>query len=157
MSAKAISSKTAWWPRLIIAAFVFFALFIGNMVRQAMNSDVNLVSKDYYQQELAYQQHMNQVKATQALEAQVLLTHAQAAEQFSIVFPAGVKAAEVKGQVNFFRPSDAKQDFTLDLALNEDGQQHIRTAALAKGLWRVQLNWKQAGKDYYLQKDITLQ
>ncbi|RNI28207.1 hypothetical protein EFA69_19260 [Rufibacter immobilis] len=157
MNAKALPSKTSWWPKVIIATFVFFGLFIGNMVRQAMKSDVDLVSKDYYQKEIAYQQHMNQVQATQNLETQVILTHAEAAEQFSIVFPAGVKATDVKGQVNFFRPSDAKQDFTLDLKLNEDGQQHIRTAALAKGLWRVQLSWQEAGKPYFLQKDITVQ
>ncbi|KAA3437129.1 FixH family protein [Rufibacter hautae] len=157
MNTKALPQKASWWPKLIIAAFVFFALFIGNMVRQAMKSDVNLVSQDYYQKELAFQQHMEQVKATQALDSQVLLTHVQAAEQLSIVFPAGVKTAQVDGQILFFRPSDAKQDITLALNLNEDGQQHIRTATLAKGLWRVQLNWKQAGKAYYLQKDFTIE
>jgi nitrogen fixation protein FixH len=156
MTAKALPSKSSLWPKFIIAGFILFALFIGNMVRQAMKSDVELVSKDYYQKELAYQQHMNQVKATQALESQVLLTHAQAAEQFSIVFPGGINPSEIDGEVNFFRPSDSKKDFALALKLNEDGQQHIGTATLAKGLWRVKLNWKQAGKDYFLEKDITL-
>lgn len=156
MNTKAIPTKMAWWPRLIIATFIFFALFIGNMVRQAMKTEVGLVSKDYYQQELAYQQHMNQVAATQALDTQVLLTHAVAAEQFSIVFPAGIKTAHVQGQVHFFRPSDAKKDFSVALVLNQDGQQHIRTTALTKGLWRVKLTWTQADKTYFLEKDITI-
>ena len=49
------------WPYAIIAVFVLFAAYIGSMVYQAMRSDVDLVSADYYKQELAYQQRMESV------------------------------------------------------------------------------------------------
>jgi hypothetical protein len=139
-----------------VAAFAGFALFIGNMVRQAMQTDVDLVSKDYYQQEIAYQNHINQVKATRQLADQVTIIHAATAGQLSLVFPAGSLAASGKGQVRFFRPSDARLDFTLPLQLNQQGQQHIRTAALAKGRWRVQLSWQADGQDYFLEQDIKI-
>lgn len=157
MSTLATANKTSWWPKLIIAALVGFGLFIGTMVRRAMQSDVDLVSKDYYQKEIAYQQHMNQVRATQQLANQVTFTQANAAEQLSLVFPAEMAATPVSGQIRFFRPSDAKLDFALPLNLNSDGQQHIRTTTLAKGLWRVQLNWQVNNQDYFVQKDITIE
>ena len=142
------NNKSSWWPKLIIAAFAGFALFIGNMVRQAMQTEVDLVSQDYYQQEIAFQKHINQVQATQALAA--------AAEQLSLVFPAESGPEPVAGQIRFFRPSNAKLDFTLPLQLNQDHQQHIPTHSLAKGLWRVHLTWQRQGQDYFLEKVITL-
>jgi hypothetical protein len=148
-------SQPSWWPKLIVAAFLGFAFFIGNMVRQAMRTDVDLVSQDYYQKEIAYQKHINQVKATRQLAGQVTIAQAAAAGQLSLVFPAGSRAA-VKGQVRFFRPSDARLDFTLPLQLNQDDHQHIRTEALAKGRWQVQLTWQRGGQNYFLEKDITL-
>lgn len=155
MNTSATNHSISWWPKLIVTAFLGFALFIGNMVRQAMRTDVDLVSQDYYQKEIAYQKHINQVKATRQLAGQVRITQATAAGQLSLVFPAGSQAA-VKGQIRFFRPSSASLDFTLPLQLNQDDQQHIRTEALAKGRWQVQLTWQRGGQDYFLEKDIQI-
>jgi hypothetical protein len=146
--------QASWWPRLIIAAFVGFMLFIGNMVRQAMQTEVDLVSKDYYQQEIAYQKHIDQLEATGKLASQAAIIHAAAARQLSLVFPAG--SGPDTGQVRFFRPSNASLDFDLPLLLNRDRQQHIPTSQLAKGLWRVQLSWQQNGQHYFQEKMITL-
>jgi hypothetical protein len=156
MNAHTTQNTSSWWPRLVIAAFIGFALFIGNMVRQAMKTEVDLVSKDYYQKEIAYQKHINQVQATRQLANQVIFIQAAAAEQLHLVFPAGSSPAQVKGQVHFFRPSNARLDFTLPLQLNPDGRQHIRTTSLAKGRWRVQLTWHRNGQDYFLEKTLTL-
>ncbi|WP_034257420.1 FixH family protein [Adhaeribacter aquaticus] len=156
METKLQNNYSSWWPKAIIGTFVFFALFIGNMVRQAMKSDVDLVSKDYYKQEIAYQQHINQVTATQKISDQIFINQADAAEQLSLVFPSQYAGQKVTGQVHFFRPSDAKLDFEMPLNLNSDQQQHIHTNVMVKGLWRVQLNWNVAGTEYFIQKDITL-
>ena len=151
-----MNNKISWWPKLIIGAFVLFGLFIGYMVRSAMQTDVDLVSKDYYRKEIAYQQQLNSMTEANQLTEEVNIIQADAAEQLSLVFPASFEGQEVKGTVLFFRPSAANLDFEVPLQLNSDRQQHIRTASLAKGLWRVQLNWEAGGKNYYVQKDITL-
>ena len=156
MNTHAVKNKSSWWPKLIIAAFVGFALFIGNMVRQAMRTEVDLVSQDYYQKEIAYQDHIDQVKATRKLEGQIQIVHAAAAGQLSLDFPASSRPAAGQGRVRFFRPSDAQLDFELPLLLNAEGQQHIPTARLARGRWRVQVSWTRQGKDYFLEKTITL-
>jgi len=155
MSTASLNNKISWWPKFIIAAFIFFALFIGYMVRQAMQTDVDLVSKDYYKKEIAYQQHINQVAETNKLTGEVTIVQAAAADQLSIVFPEIFVPKSVTGTVHFFRPSDAKLDFELPVQLNLDRQQHISTARLTRGLWRVQINWQAAGKNYFVQKEIT--
>jgi nitrogen fixation protein FixH len=158
MNSTTLDKKTAsWWPKLIISAFVFFALFIGYMVRLAMQTDVDLVSTDYYKKEIAYQQHLNQVKETNNLPEPIIVTQANAAGQLSLAFPEKFAAQQVTGTIHFFRPSDAKFDFELPLQLNGDRQQHIKTGQLARGLWRVQINWQAGGNAYYIQKEITVE
>lgn len=150
-------NNTSWWPKLIIATFLSFGFFIGYMVRQAMKSDVDLVSKDYYKKEIAYQQHLNQVTETNKLAHQITIAQAKSAGQLSIAFPESFSNERVSGTIHFFRPSEAKLDFEVPLQLNTDQQQHIRTGHLATGLWRVQINWQATGKDYFIQKEITIE
>lgn len=141
-------------PYIITAVFLLFGCYIGFMVYGAMQSDVNLVSKEYYAEELAYGKRMEQVAQAQQLENPITIISAAAAEQLVIQFPAELTAAT--GSIHLFRPSDAKLDVVLPLTLNAEGVQHINTASLKKGLWRVQLTGKVNGKEYYHAQDITL-
>ncbi|RNI21800.1 FixH family protein [Rufibacter latericius] len=141
-------------PYLIISVFVLFAGYIGFMVYGAMQSEVNLVSKDYYAEELAYSQRMKQVAQTQELKQPINVMAVPAAEQLVIQFPADL--AKAKGTVHLFRPSDDKLDVVLPLDLNPEGLQLLNTAALKKGLWRVQLIGKVGEKEYYHVQDLTL-
>ncbi len=75
----------------------------------------------------------------------------------SLVFPESFAKQKVTGTIHFFRPSSSKLDFELPVQLNADRQQHITTNQLAKGLWRVQINWQAGDKAYYFQKEITLE
>ena len=150
-------NPASWWPKLIIATFVLFGLFIGYMVRQAMQTEVDLVSKDYYKKEITYQQHLNQVAETNKLATQITFVQATAAGQVSMVFPEVFADQVVTGTIHFFRPSNAQLDLELPLQLNNDRQQHIFTSQLAKGLWRVQINWQAKGKSYYFQKELTIE
>src|SRR6478736_6129386 len=146
----------SWWPRVIIGFFILFAIFIGNFVRMAMKSDVDLVSKDYYQKEIAYQKHMNTVAQTKENNAEIQVTLAEAAGQLVIAFPEFYKDQKVAGTVQFFRPSNAKLDFELPLNLNDARQQFILVGKLEKGLWKVQVSSEANGKNYFTEQIITL-
>ncbi|MBC3540106.1 FixH family protein [Rufibacter sediminis] len=152
--ANSLSKPHSVLPYIIILAFIFFACYIGFMVYGAMQSEVNLVSKDYYAEELAYGQRMKQVEQAQQLETPISIISAPAAGQLVIKFPNDL--AKAKGTVHLFRPSDVNLDVVVPLALSEDGLQYISTAILKKGLWRVQLSGEMNGKQYYQVQDITL-
>ncbi|MBA9078991.1 FixH family protein [Rufibacter quisquiliarum] len=141
-------------PYIIITAFILFGSYIGFMVYGAMQSEVNLVSKDYYAEELAYSQRMKQLQETQQLEQPIHIVSAEMAEQLVIQFPKELAKAE--GIVHLFRPSDEKLDVVLKLELSPEGLQNINTASLAKGHWRVQVTGKLNGKEYYQAQDVTL-
>src|SRR5690242_12678740 len=114
--------KRSLWPYAIIAAFVLFAGYIGYMVQQAMRTNVDLVSTDYYQQELRHQQRMEAEARTAALPAPVQIKHEAAAHLLTVQMPAALVAKSVQGQVRFFRPSAKELDFALPLALDANGR-----------------------------------
>ena len=146
----------SWWPRLVIAGFILFIAYIGNFVRMAMSTDVDLVSKDYYKQEIAYQQHINTVANTKENKAEIQITLAEAAGQLVVAFPEFYEGQKVAGKINFFRPSDARLDFELALNLNEARQQFIPVEKLERGLWKVRVNSEVNGKNYFSEQIITL-
>ncbi|QHL89186.1 hypothetical protein GU926_17825 [Nibribacter ruber] len=148
------ASKKSFLPYIIIAAFLLFIGYIGMLVYGTMQSDVDLVSKDYYAKELAYNQRMQQLSHAQNLDQPIQIIAAQAAGQLVVQFPAELQKAT--GSVLFFRPSNVQLDFEVPLKLNADGLQHFSTDSLQKGLWRVQVLGKVGDKEYFQQQDITL-
>ena len=150
------SSKRSIWPYAIIATFVLFAAYIGSMVYQAMRSDVDLVSADYYKQELVHQQRMEAVARTAALPTPVQLRHEIARRRLTLALPATLMGQAVQGRIHFFRPSDKALDFSLPLQPATDQRQAINTSQMAPGLWRVQLDFTAGGQAYFFEQDLTI-
>ncbi|GAB3572241.1 FixH family protein [Hymenobacter daeguensis] len=146
------TSRTRW-PYAIMAVFVLFAGYIGFMVQQALRTTVDLVSPDYYQQELAYQQRMETVARTAALPAPVELTYDAAARQLRLQLPPALAGQAVQGQLHFFRPSNQKLDFSLPL---QAGRQQFSTARMQPGHWRARLDFTAGGQPYFLEKELTI-
>lgn len=144
------------WPYAIIAVFLLFAGYIGYMVQQAARSSVDLVSPDYYQQELAYQQRMESVARTAALPAPVQLQYEASAQQLTLQLPATMAGQTIRGQLRFFRPSNQKLDFALPLQPTAGLQQHLSTARMLPGLWRVRLDFTANNHNYFVEEKVIL-
>jgi hypothetical protein len=65
------------WGNKLILAFVVFAAGMAFMVYQAVNTDFELVEKDYYKQELRYQQVIDGKAEAAKLSAAIELAPAQ--------------------------------------------------------------------------------
>ncbi len=145
------------WPYAIIATFVLFASYIGFMVQRAMRTDVELVSPDYYKQELAYQQRMESVARTAALPAPVQVRYEPAAQRLTLELPPALAGPGVRGQVHFFRPSDQKLDFTLPFVpTGQPARQLLSTARLLPGHWRLRLDFTAGGQAYFIEEEFSI-
>ena len=60
------------------------------------------------------------------------------------------------GEIIFYRPSDARKDFTVKLDIAKVENQSIRVAKLDRGLWVVKVSWKKDGKGYYKEEKMVL-
>jgi nitrogen fixation protein FixH len=152
-----MTSQRNLWPYAIIATFVLFASYIGYMVQRALRTDVELVSPDYYKQELAYQQRMESVARTAALPAPVRVRYEAAAQRLTLELPATLAGTDVQGHVRFFRPSDQKLDFTLRFApTGQPARQLLSTARLQPGHWRLRLDFTAGGQAYFIEEELSI-
>jgi nitrogen fixation protein FixH len=152
------SPRRNLWPHAIVATFVLFAAYIGTMVQQALRTSVDLVSPDYYQQELRFQQRLDAVARTAALPAPVRIHFEAAARRLQLTLPPALAGQPVQGTLQFFRPSDQRLDLRLPFApTGQPPQQTLSTRALRPGLWRLRLDFTAAGQAYFLEKELTVE
>lgn len=148
--------KLKWnWGTWIVISFILFAAGTFTMVYISMSSSVDLVAEDYYERELKYQDHIDLVKGTNALEQQV--TTEFAAGVLRITFPALGQRKEYAGSIHFFRPSDKRGDFTLPVAVDTSFSQTFPQQLFAQGLWRIKISWSVGGKQYYSEAPVIAQ
>jgi hypothetical protein len=125
------------------------------MVVISMNQDINLVSKDYYKQEIEYEDQIQRIRNTQALEEAPEITLDRMGLSIIISFPEGLVSEDLNGYVHLFRPSDSSLDKKYRLELDGSGSQIISISGHLKGLWKVKLLWGSKGSEYYLEKIFT--
>ena len=119
-----------------------------------MTQEVSLVSDNYYEKSLSYQNEIDKQIRTKSLNEQVKINFNEAVITISV--PSNYLSKDISGEIFFYRPSNPKLDFALPLQLTE-GSQTIPVERLEKGFWRIKLNWTMNGNGYYNERAITIE
>ena len=131
------------WGKSIVLAFIAFAIFIGVLVTVCIKQDINLVSKDYYNEELNYQQQIDELRNAVMLRNKPAITVSQKHVQVS-----GISSGELK----LLRPSDPRFDATFTL----DSLRSFDLTKFPSGRYNASLRWESNGKSYLIQEPINL-
>lgn len=143
------------WGHKIAMVYGGFALFVIGLVVFCMRqTDIHLVSKEYYKEEIAYQNQIDQLQNAQRRQTRLQFNYEPKAQAVNVVLP--TPSVDVKGEVIFFRPSDARQDWRIPLQLHE-GTQSIPVGSLTKGPWKVKIHWLEGGKEFLEEQVLILQ
>jgi nitrogen fixation protein FixH len=113
-----------------------------------------LVSQDYYQKEIAYQNDIDQMNNTNKLTKQLKFDYIYKNQLVKLVFPK--ESIGSSGKINFYRPADARKDFAVKLEIANTDSQSIPVANLDRGLWVIQVSWNKDSKGYYKEEKMTL-
>jgi nitrogen fixation protein FixH len=136
------------WGIKIAMLYCGFVALIIIMVSMAMNQKIDLVSKDYYEQELNYQKKIDKTNRSHALHEQ--LSWQVMAHAVVFKFPEQFKGQAIKGSIYFFRPSDETMDTTFHFASVDSLMLlNINTAQLKDGLYKMQVDWQANQEEYY--------
>jgi nitrogen fixation protein FixH len=135
------------WGVKITLLYSGFVLLIVTMVSMSMSQKVDLVSKDYYEQELQFQDKINQMDRTKALSEQ--LSWQVQNDELVLDFPDQFKGQQTSGKVFFFRPSDAVLDKNINIQADTLNTKGISIKSLKKGLYKMQVNWEVENIQYY--------
>jgi nitrogen fixation protein FixH len=136
------------WPYAIA---LFFAIFISAMtiwIVFAVQNDHQLVRKDYYEQELKFQNELDSFE--RAAGANIQISYAQDTRILTFTLP-----QEATGTIYFYRPSNVRSDRQMPLALR-NGVQTVDVKAFDPGLWQVRLHWSANGAEFRHDRRIVL-
>ena len=142
------------WGIKIAATYILFVILTLVMVGITMNKDVNLVTDDYYKDELAYQQQINKINRTNQLPEQPAVDYS--ADTFKITFPSMFLPDQIKGNILFYRPSDHRMDFVKPIYTNSNREVTIAAGNIPRGLWKVKIDWEANGTTYFNESSIMV-
>jgi len=147
------STTHSRWGAGVAASIVLFILGILVMVYVAISERVDLVSDQYYDQGLRYQERIDaQRHSTGAGKVRVAVLN----DTVRLEFPPAVHSRAVTGTIVFYRPADRSRDFTVDLGTDSLGNQVVPTASLDRGLWRVKAEWSVDGRAHYYEQPVMI-
>ncbi len=137
----------------IVVSFILFAVFIGTLVTICVREDVNLVSKDYYKEELAYQDQILRLNNTEKLLQKPIVKVIEN-NLLQVVF---MQTQEIQsGELKLFCPSNPKMDKNFKLNTSKDGSQLIELRGLQSGMYKAKLLWTMDGEEFYIEEIINI-
>ena len=144
------------WGYKILFLYTGFVLFVLVLVILAYRQDVALVTDDYYQKELKYQEEIDRLRNARSLKEPLSIEYKPTEKRVYFIFPAA-QTGKITGEIQFMRPSDPRKDVNFEVRLREDLVQVISTGGMQKGYWKLKIYWEQSGVKYLEEKDIILQ
>lgn len=131
-------------------------IMIGILVYKSTNQKFDLVSEDYYDKAVKYQNQINNMQNMQALEDKPISYFNKNENVVEIKFPDNFIHAQVKGTLFFFKPDNANLDFFVTIELNENNIQKIPVNKLSHGSWKLKTNWTVKNTSYYQEENIFI-
>lgn len=143
------------WGTGIVIAFVLFIAFIMYFVINMIvvdKYDHDLVTDDYYQEELKHQDEIDKLNNAKNLKQNV--SWKKTNEGLLISFPENLDPTKIKGKVFLYRPSNEKLDSETSISLS-DNIMLIPKNRLLDGRWNIIIDWQYNGVSYLYKKEIT--
>ncbi|AFL86249.1 FixH protein [Belliella baltica DSM 15883] len=139
------------WGKGIVVVIAVFVLFMAGLVGICVKQDdIHLVTQNYYEEEIKYQDQIDKIINAHSLDYEVLTYNIQLK---SVVMNLPVGA---KGTLHLFRPSDARLDQKIDFQLLNKEENTVDVTHLKAGYWKVKLTWEENGVSYYEEKKINI-
>jgi len=142
------------WPYGLSTAFGLFFAGMATVVTIAVTHKEDLVSANYYENELNYQDQLD--SAARAQKAGADIRFDAVARSLVIALPPTQAGQKVFGTIQLYRADAPAKDRTLDLTPGHDGTQTLNVAQFATGPWLLRVNWQANGQGYYLEQKFIV-
>jgi nitrogen fixation protein FixH len=146
--------KPMSWGTGIAIFIIGFLILNVIFVFFAFGEKVDLVTDNYYAQELIYQEEIDKQNNSAVLKDKIQFIASESSVIFK--FPTELSANYLKGEVHFYRPSNSSFDQKFALELNNLGEFVIPTSSLKKGFWKIKLNWQHKGEKFYKEEKVFI-
>ena len=131
--------------------YIAFVAGMGFLVFKASTQEFDLVTKDYYEQELKYQQVIDQSANASKLSMPLNIEKKEA--ELKISFPDEMKNKKKLVDFYLYYAADAKKDFRRSFELNENELAQALPVGMT-GMYELKLTWETEGVKYYHEQKI---
>lgn len=143
--------KIGWGKRILFLYLGFVALII-TLVVMSVRQKIDLVTPDYYKQELAYEKKIEGMRNVNALSAKVTINATN--EGITLQLPTEALGG-TNGNIHFFRPSDDKMDIKDTLIMDTTGFFFDR-GSFGSGKYIVYVSWEKGDKEFFSEQTIMV-
>lgn len=146
--------KINWGTGIVLAFIGFISFIMYFVISMSTNKSIesDLVTEDYYSQELEFENDLNKQKNAQHLKQDVTWKRAQ--EGLIITFPNDMEPSKITGNVFLYRPSNKQLDFESSISLSEN-HLLIPDKRLLDGRWNIKVDWQYDGNSYVFKNEIV--
>src|SRR5215472_4734283 len=119
------------WGNKILLVFIVFATGIFYLVYRSMHVNYELVSKEYYKDEIRYQDIIDASKRANGLSKKIQIS--QTSNVIAVQLPDEMKNEKVTGIMWFYCAADEKKDRRIDIQLDQHAAQQIPKEKILPG------------------------
>ncbi len=136
------------WGTKIAIVYLLFVAGILFLVMQSSRQKIDLVTPDYYEQEIKYQERIDQSKRADALTGK--LTVDRSGDSLTLRFPEEMAEKALRGNVWIYYPADESLDVKTSFE-TRNGQHLLVLPANGDrtGMFIVKTGWNSEGIEYY--------
>ena len=145
--------KFNWGTGIVLAfiGFIGFILYFVVLASTGKNADHHLVTDDYYQEELAYQNEIDAEANASRFASGFRIK--KSAQGLLIEIPEELRHQELEGTLSLYRPSNKHLDFDLEISLS-NSHLLIPDERLLGGRWDIKIRWSDQARNYLVKKNI---
>ncbi len=140
-----------WRIALFLTLFISFILY---MVIYSFGRTNDLVSEDYYNQEIQYQKNIDAQEKGLYLAKDIRIDSKE--NVIEIQFPTSFEREIEKGDISFYRPDNAKLDRSFPMKLDQNNIQSINKSEIASGFYKITIQFIQHGDLHLINKEMWL-
>lgn len=141
------------WGYKIAAFYIVFVAGIMYLVIRSSQQQMDLVTTDYYAQELKYQDKIDQSKRAEALTEPI--RYKVSATAILIEFPKEFMGKNITGNVQLYYPADEKKDILANVQTTQN-QFQLVIPEKSSGMHILKVNWEVAGVSYYFEEPVFM-
>ena len=142
-----------WGKGLALALIAFAGLMTWFVVKAAQNPEP-LVTEQYYEQELVYQDRIDAMTRANALSSRVMFT--VAGDAVLLRFPAETHAGHITGTLRLQRPNQPLDDRAVEVVGDSSGVFLSAPLGLKSGRYNAELEWSLGEGAYYTAEKLLV-
>jgi hypothetical protein len=142
------------WGAKIFLLYTGFVVLMGTLVWKSMHTKFDLVTEDYYQQEIGFQKKLDAKTATTSLAQKPVISVTE--ESIMVFFPQDFSGKAIKADLQLYNPANAALDKSFINLQAEAGKLTIARKDLPAARYTGKLTWQCEGKTYYQEAPVNL-